>query len=352
LGLVFVAVYQKTLSLLYVDELLAMVKEAFADDYSPSNYSYDSFGSKFHKILRDCEARADAARRNAAAQVCRGTAQTPCMSPCVVASQHNLWVVRALQHHVQACQPEGPAGSLSGDQFVQPGSTATQILQHIVIVMQSIQGMFLASLSVQALPKAAGTAAATAAAAAAAAASRGAGQAGGKTAKSGGQQGSSDDSSDGDDGAPAAAANGAGSAGATSSGEESETGGGGFDLAKLKAMSGKRRTAGATLDASKGKPAVAAAVPKKKKEVSYGGSYGVVGVVLLGQRQLFRGWASTFGVWGIRGLVHDVFTGASFISAVSLVWPLSTIFLQHRNCCTSPCVASCRPVPVPCEACL
>jgi hypothetical protein len=71
LGLVFVAVYQKTLSLLYVDELLAMVKEAFADDYSPSNYSYDTFGTKFHKILRDCEARADAARRNAAAQVCR-----------------------------------------------------------------------------------------------------------------------------------------------------------------------------------------------------------------------------------------------------------------------------------------
>jgi hypothetical protein len=65
---VFVAVYQKTLSLMYVDELLALVRDAFTDGYSPSSYNYEAFGSKFNKILRDCEARADAARRNAAVQ--------------------------------------------------------------------------------------------------------------------------------------------------------------------------------------------------------------------------------------------------------------------------------------------
>jgi hypothetical protein len=66
LGLVFVAVYQKALSLMYVDELLGLVRDAFTEAYSSSNYNYEAFGSKFNKILRDCEARADAARRNAA----------------------------------------------------------------------------------------------------------------------------------------------------------------------------------------------------------------------------------------------------------------------------------------------
>lgn len=40
LGLVFVAVYQKTLSLLYVDELLQRVKAEFAVEYKPHVYSY------------------------------------------------------------------------------------------------------------------------------------------------------------------------------------------------------------------------------------------------------------------------------------------------------------------------
>lgn len=192
LGLVFVAVYQKTLSLTYVDELLGLVRDAFTESYSPSCYSYEAFGGKFSKILRDCEARADAARRNAA------VAQT--------------------------------------------------------------------------LPKAAGAAAATAAAAAAA--SRGAGQAGGKTAKAGGDQGTSDDSSSDADDAPAASANGGGaSAGDSSSGEEGSgtDQAGGFDLAKLKTKSGKRRTAGATQDSSKAKPALAAAFSKKKTARTWGG---------------------------------------------------------------------------------
>eukprot|EP00878_Enallax_costatus_P008214 GHUV01008587.1.p1 GENE.GHUV01008587.1~~GHUV01008587.1.p1 ORF type:complete len:579 (+),score=230.88 GHUV01008587.1:233-1969(+) len=66
LGLVFVAVYQKTLSLLYVDELLQRVKDAFIEEYTPGSYAYSHFNDKFAKILRDCESRADTARRAAA----------------------------------------------------------------------------------------------------------------------------------------------------------------------------------------------------------------------------------------------------------------------------------------------
>lgn len=62
----FVAVYQKTLSLMYVDELLGLVRDAFTETYSANSYNYEAFGSRFNKILRDCEVRADAARRNAA----------------------------------------------------------------------------------------------------------------------------------------------------------------------------------------------------------------------------------------------------------------------------------------------
>lgn len=66
LGLVFVAVYQKTLSLLYVDELLQQVKDAFIEEYTPGSHAYSQFSDKFAKVLRDCESRADAARRAAA----------------------------------------------------------------------------------------------------------------------------------------------------------------------------------------------------------------------------------------------------------------------------------------------
>jgi len=66
LGLVFVAVYQKTLSLLYVDDLLQQIKDAFIAEYKPGSYSYSHFSSKFQTVLRDCESKADAARRHAA----------------------------------------------------------------------------------------------------------------------------------------------------------------------------------------------------------------------------------------------------------------------------------------------
>lgn len=40
LGLVFVAVYQKALKLLYVDELLERLARAFASRYKPDCYQY------------------------------------------------------------------------------------------------------------------------------------------------------------------------------------------------------------------------------------------------------------------------------------------------------------------------
>ncbi len=63
LGLVFVAVFQKTLSLLYVDELLARVRDEFAGHYKPGCYDYDAFTPIFAPILKGCESRAEAARK-------------------------------------------------------------------------------------------------------------------------------------------------------------------------------------------------------------------------------------------------------------------------------------------------
>ncbi|KAI8474960.1 MAG: SRP54-type protein [Monoraphidium minutum] len=68
LGLVFVAAYQRTLSLLYVDELLAAVRDAFTGEhYKPGCYDYSGFTRSFEATLKACEARSDAARRAAAA---------------------------------------------------------------------------------------------------------------------------------------------------------------------------------------------------------------------------------------------------------------------------------------------
>jgi signal recognition particle receptor subunit alpha len=73
LGLVFVAVYQKTLSLTYVDELLQQVRDAFVSGYQPSQYQYDNFTPTFREILLRCEAAADAARRPQQLQQQRGS---------------------------------------------------------------------------------------------------------------------------------------------------------------------------------------------------------------------------------------------------------------------------------------
>jgi signal recognition particle receptor subunit alpha len=68
---VFVAVYQKSLSLLYVDELLQLVKEQFVPAYKPSCYSYRQFDDTFKGLLKQCEERADQAKRGAAAAAAR-----------------------------------------------------------------------------------------------------------------------------------------------------------------------------------------------------------------------------------------------------------------------------------------
>jgi len=64
LGLVFVAVYQRTLRLDYVDDLLDRCRDAFAEAYDPSSakLAYPEFTETFTATLRAEEARANARR--------------------------------------------------------------------------------------------------------------------------------------------------------------------------------------------------------------------------------------------------------------------------------------------------
>ncbi|EFJ49463.1 hypothetical protein VOLCADRAFT_74239 [Volvox carteri f. nagariensis] len=66
LGLVFVAVYQKTLSLLYVDELLTAVKDEFVGVYKPGQRDYKGFDDVFNRLLREAETRAEVSKRQPA----------------------------------------------------------------------------------------------------------------------------------------------------------------------------------------------------------------------------------------------------------------------------------------------
>jgi hypothetical protein len=84
-----VAVYQKTLSLLYVDDLLQQVKDAFIADYKHGSYSYSHFSSKFQTILRDCESKADVARRHAAQPKASAAAATAGKAAAARRAQHN-----------------------------------------------------------------------------------------------------------------------------------------------------------------------------------------------------------------------------------------------------------------------
>ncbi|GER46976.1 signal recognition particle receptor alpha subunit family protein [Striga asiatica] len=59
LGLVFVAVYQRILHLLYVDDLLAMVKKEFSEIYDPKRTSYPDFDDIFQQLKKEAEARAE-----------------------------------------------------------------------------------------------------------------------------------------------------------------------------------------------------------------------------------------------------------------------------------------------------
>ena len=66
LGLVFVAVYQKALKLLYVEELLERANRAFSQKFRPNCYQYPDFDATFQRLLKDCEERAEAAKRPSA----------------------------------------------------------------------------------------------------------------------------------------------------------------------------------------------------------------------------------------------------------------------------------------------
>lgn len=64
LGLVFVAVYHSLLQLLYVEELLEMVKTSFAKTFSPQKCTYqEEFGGTFQELLRMAEERAEEMKR-------------------------------------------------------------------------------------------------------------------------------------------------------------------------------------------------------------------------------------------------------------------------------------------------
>ncbi|GJW04435.1 signal recognition particle receptor subunit alpha [Tanacetum coccineum] len=64
LGIVFVAVYQKILHLLYVDDLLAMVKREFSEIYDPKRMVYDDFDEIFRQLRKEAEARAEEMKKS------------------------------------------------------------------------------------------------------------------------------------------------------------------------------------------------------------------------------------------------------------------------------------------------
>ncbi|GMY12952.1 signal recognition particle receptor subunit alpha-like [Fagus crenata] len=64
LGLVFVAVYQRILHLLYVDELLAMVKREFSEIYDPKQTVYCDFDETFRQLRNEAEARAEELKKS------------------------------------------------------------------------------------------------------------------------------------------------------------------------------------------------------------------------------------------------------------------------------------------------
>ncbi|CAH8306241.1 unnamed protein product [Eruca vesicaria subsp. sativa] len=63
LGLVFVAVYQRILHLLYVDDFLSMVKQSFSEIYDPKRMTYDDFDDTFRQLRKEAEARGEELRK-------------------------------------------------------------------------------------------------------------------------------------------------------------------------------------------------------------------------------------------------------------------------------------------------
>ncbi|KAK9947332.1 hypothetical protein M0R45_002963 [Rubus argutus] len=64
LGLVFVAVYQKILHLLYVDDLLSMLKQQFSEIYDPKRTVYNDFDETFRQLRKEAEARAEELKKS------------------------------------------------------------------------------------------------------------------------------------------------------------------------------------------------------------------------------------------------------------------------------------------------
>lgn len=64
LGIVFVAVYQKILHLLYVDDLLSMVKQEFSEIYDPKRTLYNEFDDVFRQLRKEAEARAEEMKKS------------------------------------------------------------------------------------------------------------------------------------------------------------------------------------------------------------------------------------------------------------------------------------------------
>ncbi|XP_064965605.1 uncharacterized protein LOC135612820 [Musa acuminata AAA Group] len=64
LGLVFVAVYQRILHLLYVDDLLAAARREFSQIYDPKRTSYGDFDEIFRQLQKEAEARAEEMRKS------------------------------------------------------------------------------------------------------------------------------------------------------------------------------------------------------------------------------------------------------------------------------------------------
>ncbi|WVZ19616.1 hypothetical protein V8G54_006938 [Vigna mungo] len=64
LGLVFVAVYQRILHLLYVEDLLTMVKREFSQIYDPKRTAYPDFDETFRQLKMEALARAEDLKRS------------------------------------------------------------------------------------------------------------------------------------------------------------------------------------------------------------------------------------------------------------------------------------------------
>ncbi|KAL2326386.1 hypothetical protein Fmac_025444 [Flemingia macrophylla] len=64
LGIVFVAVYQRILHLLYVEDLLAMVKREFSQIYDPKRTAYPDFDETFRQLKMEALARVEDLKRS------------------------------------------------------------------------------------------------------------------------------------------------------------------------------------------------------------------------------------------------------------------------------------------------